>query len=123
MGERAFVSVPVRPVNPDLTCGAYLPGGSLWHSQANEAALVHFPGLNVVIPSTPEDAAGLLWSAMHAEDPTWVLNPKHLLWVEREVTQPIVAVTLGHARRFAEGSDVTVVAWGNTMEKSQLGAD
>ncbi len=98
--------------------GAYLPGGSLWHSQANEAALVHFPGLNVVIPSTPEDAAGLLWSAMHAEDPTLVLIPKHMLWVEREVTQPIVAITLGHARRFTEGSDVTLVAWGNTVEKS-----
>jgi len=39
--------------------GAYLPGGSLWHSQANEAALAHYPGLSVVIPSTPEDAAGL----------------------------------------------------------------
>jgi len=36
--------------------GAYLPGGSLWHSQANEAALAHYPGLSVVIPSTPEDA-------------------------------------------------------------------
>ena len=33
--------------------GAYLPGGSLWHSQANEAALAHYPGINIVIPSTP----------------------------------------------------------------------
>ncbi len=99
--------------------GAYLPGGSLWHSQANEAALVHFPGLNVVIPSTPDDAAGLLWSAMHAEDPTLVLIPKHMLWVEREVKTTISAVPIGHARRFTEGSDVTIVAWGNTVEKSQ----
>jgi 2-oxoisovalerate dehydrogenase E1 component len=38
----------------------------------SEAAIVHYPGLNVVIPSTPDDAAGLLWSAMHAEDPTLV---------------------------------------------------
>src|SRR6266480_3427636 len=45
--------------------GAYLPGGSLWHSQANESALAHYPGLSVVIPSTPADAAGLLWTAMH----------------------------------------------------------
>lgn len=99
--------------------GAYLPGGSLWHSQANEAALVHFPGLNVVIPSTPEDAAGLLWSAMHADDPTLVLIPKHMLWVEREVKRSIAAVPLGHARRFTEGTDVTIVAWGNTVEKAQ----
>src|SRR4051812_22258835 len=99
--------------------GAYLPGGSLWHSQANEAALAHFPGLNVVIPSSPDDAAGLLWSAMHADDPTLVLIPKHMLWVEREVKQPVSAVPIGHARRIEEGSDVTIVAWGNTVEKSQ----
>jgi len=98
--------------------GAYLPGGSLWHSQANEAAIAHFPGLNVVIPSTPEDAAGLLWSAMHGDDPTLFLIPKHMLWAERAVTEAISAVPIGHARRFTEGSDVTIVAWGNTVEKS-----
>ncbi len=98
--------------------GAYLPGGSLWHSQANEASIAHFPGLNVVIPSTPEDAVGLLWTAMHADDPTLVLVPKHMLWAEREVKQAISAVPIGAARRLTEGSEVTVVAWGNTVEKS-----
>ncbi|PTX96428.1 thiamine pyrophosphate-dependent enzyme [Opitutus sp. ER46] len=99
--------------------GAYLPGGSLWHSQANEAVIAHYPGLNVVIPSTPEDAAGLLWSAMHGEDPTLVLIPKHMLWVERDVARTITAVPIGHAKRVVEGSDVTIVAWGNTVEKAQ----
>jgi 2-oxoisovalerate dehydrogenase E1 component len=98
--------------------GAYLPGGSLWHSQANEGALAHYPGINIVIPSTPEDAAGLLWTAMHCEDPTVVLIPKHLLWAEHESTEPIRAVPLGQARQRSSGSDVTLVAWGNTIEKS-----
>ena len=98
--------------------GAYLPGGSLWHSQANEAPLAHYPGINVAIPSNPEDAAGLLWTAMHCEDPTFVLIPKHLLWAEHESARPIRAVSLGKARVHRPGSDVTVVAWGNTMEKS-----
>jgi 2-oxoisovalerate dehydrogenase E1 component len=98
--------------------GAYLPGGSLWHSQANESALAHYPGLNVVIPSTPADAAGLLWTAMHAEDPVIFLVAKHLLWAEHEYTEPIRAVPLGKARNVRDGSDVTVVAWGNTIEKS-----
>lgn len=98
--------------------GAYLPGGSLWHSQANESAIAHFPGLNVVVPSTPEDAAGLLWTAMHAEDPVIFLVPKHLLWAERAVDEPVFSVPIGQARRRIEGCDVTVVAWGNTMEKS-----
>jgi 2-oxoisovalerate dehydrogenase E1 component len=98
--------------------GAYLPGGSLWHSQANESALAHYPGINIVIPSTPEDAAGLLWTAMHCEDPTFVLIPKHLLWAEHESAEPIRAVPLGKARKRSSGSDVTLVAWGNTIEKS-----
>ncbi|MEP6821012.1 MAG: thiamine pyrophosphate-dependent enzyme [Chthoniobacterales bacterium] len=98
--------------------GAYLPGGSLWHSQANEAPLAHFPGINIAIPSTPEDAAGLLWSAMHAEDPTFVLIPKHLLWAEHESAEPVKAAPLGVARKRHAGSDVTLVAWGNTVEKS-----
>src|SRR5882762_1901383 len=98
--------------------GAYLPGGSLWHSQANESAFAHYPGLSVVIPSTPEDAAGLLWTAMHGEDPVLFLIPKHMFWAERESREPIGAVPLGQARKFQEGSDVTLVAWGNTVEKS-----
>jgi 2-oxoisovalerate dehydrogenase E1 component len=98
--------------------GAYLPGGSLWHSQANESALAHYPGLNVVIPSTPADAAGLLWTAMHGEDPVIFLIPKHLLWAEHEYPEPIRAVPLGRGRQCINGSDVTMVAWGNTVEKS-----
>ena len=98
--------------------GAYLPGGSLWHSQANESVFAHYPGLSVVIPSTPEDAAGLLWTAMHSEDPVIFLIPKHLLWAEHEYAEPIRAVPLGHARKCTSGSDVTLVAWGNTIEKS-----
>jgi 2-oxoisovalerate dehydrogenase E1 component len=98
--------------------GAYLPGGSLWHSQANESALAHYPGLSVVVPSTPEDAAGLLWTAMHNEDPVIFLIPKHLLWAEHEYAEPIRAVPFGQASRRTSGSDLTLVAWGNTIEKS-----
>lgn len=98
--------------------GAYLPGGSLWHSQANESAYAHFPGINVVIPSTPEDAAGLLWTAMHGEDITLFLAPKHMLWAEVESKQPIKSIPLGAARVVTEGEDLTIVAWGNTMEKA-----
>src|SRR5881394_1224060 len=98
--------------------GAYLPGGSLWHSQANEAVLAHYPGLSVVIPSTPEDAAGLLWTAMHCEVPVLFLIPKHMFWAERESAEPIRAIPFGKARKRRGGSDVTLIAWGNTVEKA-----
>jgi 2-oxoisovalerate dehydrogenase E1 component len=99
--------------------GAYLPGGSLWHSQANESVFAHYPGLSVIIPSTPDDAAGLLWTAMHGEDPVLFLIPKHMFWAQRETTKPIRAISFGQARVAREGNDVTVVAWGNTVEKCE----
>ncbi|PYI73171.1 MAG: hypothetical protein DMF02_01640, partial [Verrucomicrobia bacterium] len=54
----------------------------------------------------------------HCEDPVIFLIPKHLLWAEHEYTKPIRAVPLGRARTLCEGSDVTLVGWGNTVEKS-----
>lgn len=99
--------------------GAYLPGGSLWHSQANESAFAHFPGINIVIPSTPEDAAGLLWTAMHTDDITLFLAPKHMLWAEVATAAPVASIPLGQARVLTEGDDLTLVAWGNTVEKAR----
>ncbi|MDQ2868754.1 MAG: thiamine pyrophosphate-dependent enzyme [Verrucomicrobiota bacterium] len=99
--------------------GAYLPGGSLWHSQANEAPIAHFPGIAVVIPSTPEDAAGLLWTAMHCDDPVIFLIPKHMFWAERDSAGPITAIPLGRARKRKAGADITLIAWGNTVEKAE----
>ena len=49
--------------------------------------------------STPEDAAGLLWTAMHCEDPVLFLIPKHMFWAERESAEPIRAIPLGKARK------------------------
>ncbi|MFZ4508844.1 MAG: alpha-ketoacid dehydrogenase subunit alpha/beta, partial [Fimbriimonas sp.] len=102
--------------------GAYLPGGSLWHSQSNEAALAHVTGIHVVIPSTPEDAAGLLWSAIHGDDPVFVLIPKHIFRKQVEVTE-IVPVPLGKAKVVREGADVTLVTWGNCLELAHTAAD
>ncbi len=96
--------------------GAYLPGGSLWHSQANESMFVHLPGMRVVVPSTPEDAAALMWTAMHADDPTIFLIPKHLLRKKMPVPQTVPAVGFQSAKTRRSGSDVTVVTWGNGVE-------
>ena len=96
--------------------GAYLPGGSLWHSQANESMFAHLPGMRVVVPSTPEDAAALMWTAMHAEDPTIFLIPKHLLRKKMPVPQTVAAVGFQSARTRRSGDDVTVVTWGNGVE-------
>jgi 2-oxoisovalerate dehydrogenase E1 component len=102
--------------------GAYLPGGAIWHSQANEGSFGHIPGLRIVVPSTPEDAAGLMWTAMHAEDPTIVLIPKHLVRQPMEVGK-LAPVPMGKLRVRREGTDVTLVAWGNCIELALAAAE
>ncbi|MDP4611994.1 MAG: thiamine pyrophosphate-dependent enzyme [Opitutales bacterium] len=97
-------------------CGGYLPGGALWHSQAGEASFARVPGIRVVVPSTPNDAAGLFWTALHGEDPTIILLPKHLMWAELPVPETVEAVPLGKARMVREGQLLTLVTWGNCVE-------
>lgn len=95
--------------------GAYLPGGSVWHSQANESTLAHASGMHVGIPSTPEDAAALFWSAIHSEEPAFILIPKHVFRKPMPVRE-VKPVPFGQARVVREGADVTVVTWGNCLE-------
>jgi 2-oxoisovalerate dehydrogenase E1 component len=102
--------------------GAYLPGGSLWHSQSNEACLAHVPGIKIAIPSTPEDAAGLFWTAMHGDDPHFILIPKHIFRKRVEVNS-IEPVPFGKAKVVREGDDVTIVTWGNTLELAHEAAE
>jgi 2-oxoisovalerate dehydrogenase E1 component len=95
--------------------GAYLPGGSLWHSQANEAILAHTPGLRIAIPSTPEDAAGLFWTAINGDDPSFILVPKHI-FRKRVNVESVEPLPFGKAKIVREGADCTLVTWGNTLE-------
>ena len=103
--------------------GAYLPGGALWHSQSNEGAFAHFPGLKIAIPSRPEDAAGLFWTALHGNSPTLILIPKHLLWAARKVEGPIQPVPFGKAVVRRAGDAITVVTWGNGTEVVEQGLE
>lgn len=102
--------------------GAYLPGGSLWHSQSNEAYFAHTPGLKVAIPSTPEDAAGLLWTSIHSEDPCFVFVPKHI-FRKRVPVDSVEPLGFGKAKVVREGSDVTIVTFGNTLELAHEAAE
>jgi len=98
--------------------GAYLPGGSLWHSMSGEGYLAHTTGIRVAIPSSPEDAAGLFWSAIHGDDPTFILVPKHIFRKQMAVSK-VEPVPFGKARIVREGSDVTLVSYGNCIELAE----
>jgi 2-oxoisovalerate dehydrogenase E1 component len=102
--------------------GAYLPAGGMWHSQSNDGWWAHTPGIRVAIPSTPEDIVGLFWAAIQDDDPTLLLIPKHIFRVRMPV-QAYRAIPFGKAAIRREGTDVTVVAWGNTLELAFQAAD
>jgi 2-oxoisovalerate dehydrogenase E1 component len=101
--------------------GAYLPGGSTWHSQSNEGWWAHSPGIRVAIPSTPADAVGLFWAALQDEDPSLILLPKHIFRMRMRVEHHDV-VPFGKAAIRREGRDVTVVSWGNCLELANKAA-
>lgn len=95
--------------------GGYVSGAGMWHSQACEADFCQIPGLRVVVPSNSADAVGLFWTAAHADDPTVILLPKRLFKISEPIPTDIPAIPFGEASRLADGSDITVVCWGNAV--------
>ncbi|NBB85506.1 MAG: dehydrogenase [Bacteroidetes bacterium] len=88
-------------------------GAGPFHSQAREAWFCHVPGLKVVIPSTPADIKGLLLSAIDDPNPVLVFEHK-ALYRSVKGTAPTapVRVPLGKARIAREGTDATIVTYG-----------
>jgi 2-oxoisovalerate dehydrogenase E1 component len=58
------------------------------------------------VPTTPEDVAGLLWTALHEDDPTLLLIPKHAMRVRHPAPGGTVRLGFGRARIVREGTDV-----------------
>jgi len=106
------------PVIVMAPCGAYRPGLGPFHAQSMESILAHVPGLDVYLPSTASDAAGMLNAAFASARPTLFLYPKSLLNDPAQTTSNDVAdqfVPIGVARKVRAGRDISFVAWGNTV--------
>lgn len=93
------------------------------HSESTESLFAHIPGLQVVIPSSPKRAYGLLLAAIRNPDPVIFLEPKRIY---RLVKQPVaddgVALPLGTCFTLQEGVDVTLVSWGASIYETMLAA-
>jgi 2-oxoisovalerate dehydrogenase E1 component beta subunit len=88
----------------------------LYHSQSPEAYFCHTPGLKVVMPSGPADAKGLLLASIRDPDPVIFFEPKALYRAAVEdVPVGDYEVPLGQAKIVQEGSDITLVGWGNQV--------
>jgi pyruvate dehydrogenase E1 component beta subunit len=83
------------------------------HSDSLEGLLMGSPGVKVVVPSTPLDAAGLLLAAIDDPDPVVMMEPIRLYRAAHEPLPDVLpSIPLGQARVRRNGTDVTLVAWG-----------
>jgi pyruvate/2-oxoglutarate/acetoin dehydrogenase E1 component len=87
------------------------------HSQMLEAWFAHLPGVVVCVPSSAEDEAGLLVSAIRSDDPVLFFDPKDLWGVEGNLAETIEPIPFGKARHIQEGNDLTMVTWSAMVPK------
>ena len=85
------------------------------HSQSLEAWFCHVPGLKVVAPATPQDAKGLLKSAIRDQNPVIFIEAQLLYGTKGEVTEGEFTIPLGVADLKREGRDVTIVAYSKML--------
>jgi pyruvate dehydrogenase E1 component beta subunit len=85
------------------------------HSESPEALFAHTAGLRVVACSGPADAYTMIQQSIHCDDPVIFFEPKRRYWDKAEVDTAAGladALPLEAARTVAEGTDVTVLAYG-----------
>jgi len=88
------------------------------HSGSYYSMYAHFPGLRVVVPSSPRDAKGLLKTALTCDDPVLFLEHRELMTVKGPVPEEEYFIDFGKAAIVREGSDVTVVALALMVHKT-----
>ena len=106
------------PVLTMSIAGAYRPGLGPYHAQTMESICAHIPGVDVFMPSTAADAAGLLNAIAEAGRPSVFLFPKSLINDRSNTTSADIDkhyVPIGKARIARVGQDITLVSWGSCM--------
>ena len=93
------------------------------HSQAFENWFANTPGLKVVVPSTPYDAKGLLKAAIRDNDPVIFMESEQMYGDKGEVPEGDYTIPLGVADVKREGTDVTIVSFGEIIKEALTAAE
>src|SRR5436305_14095693 len=110
------------PIVLRLPSGGGFSGGP-FHSQNPESSFAHIPGLKCVCPATPEDAKGLIISAIEDPNPVLFFEHKHLYRrIKGDVPDERYTTPIGKARTHREGEDVSVITWGAMVYTAEEGA-
>lgn len=107
-----------------LASGGYI-GGGLYHSQTIEGSLAAIPGVRIVYPSFADDAAGLLRTSIRSRGLTIFMEPKSLYQDPKAATviPDDFEVPFGKGRIRREGTDLTIITYGNTTHLSLEAAE
>lgn len=94
------------------------------HSESTEALFAQIPGLQVLIPSSPKRAYGLLLAAIRNPDPVIFLEPNRLYRLYREdVADDGKALEIGQCFKLKEGHDITLISWGASIHETMQTAN
>jgi len=114
------ISIPVVFRGPNASAGQL----SATHSVSYDSMYAHFPGLKVIYPSEPDDAKGLLKSAIRDDNPVLFMESEQMYGMKGEVSdEEDYIIPIGKAKVKREGSDVTIIAHGKMYHVATQAAD
>lgn len=85
------------------------------HSQAFQTLYAHIPGLKVVVPATPQDAKGLMKTAIRDDNPVLVLESELAYNWKGELSEEEILIPIGVADKKREGKDVSIIVHGKAL--------
>ena len=108
------------PVVIRIPVGGYIHG-ALCHSQSIDGYFTHLPGVKIAYPSNASDAKGLLKSACRMDDPVIFMEHKGLYrqgFASTPEPDCDYLLEFGKANIIQEGTDLSIITWGSTVQKS-----